>query len=120
MNKIIKTNPMQKGKSKFRKKVCKRVYRYPKNIYFLTEDDIFCHSTQIYEAFLRKRIMKHYLLRLKKEGYISSRGYDVLKKHRNWQEGCTVYIAGKIKLRKQDITSILCVKRKSNQKISTV
>lgn len=108
MNTLIETHSMQKEKSKFRRKVSisKKVYRYPKKIYFLTDDDIFCHCTQINQAFLRKRIMKNYLRRLKNTGYLSPQGYTVLKKHHYWQEGGTVYIAGKLKLPKQDIEKL--------------
>lgn len=90
---------MQKTKSK----ISKKKYRYPHNIFFLTDDDIFCHCTQISKAFLCKRKMNSYLRSLRKGGYISSQGYDMLNKCRYWQEGCTVFITGKLRVHKHDI-----------------
>jgi len=97
---------MQKSKSKIRKRISRKIYRYPHNIYFLTDDDIFCHCTQVHKAFLGKRKMNSYLRSLRKEGYISPQGYNMLNKSCHWQEGCTVFITGKLRLHKHDITRL--------------
>lgn len=97
---------MKKTKNKIRKRINKKIYRYPHNIYFMTDDDIFCYCTQIRKAFLCKRKMNNYLRSLRKENYISPQGYDMLSKCCHWQEGCTVFITGKLKLRKHDITRL--------------
>lgn len=92
---------MQKEKSKIRRNTIKKVFRYPRKIYFLADDDIFCSCKQIQKAFIRKRKMKQYLK--KQSGYISPQVYSILIKHRCCTEGSTIYLAGKIKIRKQDI-----------------
>lgn len=108
MTKFKKANSMQKAKSKIRKRTSKKIYRYPRKIYFLTDDNLFGACTQNYKAFLRIRKMKRFLCALKNGGYLSPQGYDVLSKHCHWLwwEDCAVFITGKIKLRKHDIKKL--------------
>ena len=108
MTKFKKANSMQKTKSKIRKRSSKKVYRHPRKIYFLTDNNLFGSCTQNYGAFLSIRKMKHFLHTLRKEGYISPQGCDVLSKHRHWLwwEDSTVFLTGKLKLRKHDIKKL--------------
>lgn len=105
MNKITKPQSMQQEKNRTKRKVHKKVYKYPKKFYFLTDDNLFVHTTQNQKVFLQKRKLKRYLLNLMKHGYISPKTFGVLMKPHLCIENCTVFIAAKIKLRKKDIIS---------------
>jgi hypothetical protein len=104
MDKLKTTHPIQKEKSKNRRNIIKKAFRYPRKIYFLADDDICCICKQIPKAFIRKRKMKQYLK--KQSGYISPQAYSVLIKQRCYTQGSTIYLAGKIKIRKQDILKL--------------
>ena len=95
----------QKEKSRIRRRIYKKTDRYPRKIYFLTDDNLFGSCIQNHEAFLSIRKMKRFLRTLRNGNYISPQGYDVLSKrhHWLWPEGCTVFMTGKLKLRKHDI-----------------
>lgn len=101
---------MQKRKSRIRRKVHKKMYRYPRKIHILINDNIFSSCTQIREAFLRKSSIKHYLQKINKAGYLSSKGYNALINNLNkqklcsvYKEDCSVYIVGVIRLGKNKI-----------------
>lgn len=105
MTKFKKANSIQKAKGRIRRRVYKKTYRYPRKIYFLTDDNLFGSCIQNHKAFLNIRKMKQFLLTLRNENFISPQGYDVLSKrhHWLWWEDCTVFITGKLKPRKHDI-----------------
>lgn len=98
----------QKEKSGIRRRAYKKIYRYPRKIYFLTDDNLFGSCIQNHEAFLSIHKMKCFLRTLRNGNYISPQGYDVLSKryHWLWWEGCTVFITGKLKLRKHDVKKL--------------
>ena len=105
MTKFTKTHSKQKVKSKIKKRAYKKAYRYPHKIFFLIDDNLFGSCTQNHETFLSNRKMQYYLRTLKKGGYISPQGYDVLSKRRHWfwWEESTIFITGRLKLHKHDI-----------------
>lgn len=54
MNKITKPQSMQQEKKRSKREVHKKVYRYPKKFYFLTDENLFVHTTQNQKVFLQK------------------------------------------------------------------